>query len=225
MLWTTILCNEHLKTFSLSLSRPQCHLSPLRPPSASLLAWSPTPPSSPAATVVASPPSVAAVCQRRRAPSYLQATTRPTRCLHPPPCQTQSPAVRMSLSAERTRHRPPIACTRGTTLAGLCRCPTVSPSPHRWTPQPCHPSLTSSAQEAWSWTEPPTLESPDQGLCRGRCPSYRCWFGSRAEARGRRWKKHTGVFCTFLLGTHLFVFFVIFSLAFLTYTPIKDTGL
>lgn len=127
--------------------RAQFHLSPLRPLSASLLAWSPTPQYSLAATAVASPPSVAAVYRRPQALNCQQVTTHPTLCLHPLPCQIRSPVL-TSRSAEKTRHRHPIACMRGTTLAGLCHCPTAFPSPHRRTPQHCHPSLTSFAQAA-----------------------------------------------------------------------------
>lgn len=202
-------------------SRPQCHLSPLRPLSANLPVWSPTPQSCPAATAAAYPPSVAVVCPKLQEQSSPQVTIRPTNCLHLPPCQTLSPVARTSPSAERTRHRHPTVCTRGTTPAGLCRFPTVSPFPHRRTPQPCRPNLTSSAQAAWSWMEPPTLESPDRGLCPGRCLSYRCWLQStRKEMVGR---KKTGIFCTFLHGTHFFL--ETFNLAFLTYTPVKDTSL
>lgn len=188
---------------SFSPSRPQCHLSPLRLPSASRPASSPTPPSSPAATAAASPPSAAAAFQKLRAPSFLPATTRPTHSLPPPPCQTLSPAAQTSRSAGKTRPRPPTAYTRGTTPAGLCRCPTVSPFHHRRTPQPCHPSLTSCAQAAWSWREPPTLESPDRGLCPGRCPSYRCWFGSRSGA----WRNTLAYFALFYWALPCSVFF------------------
>lgn len=165
---------------SSSPCRPRCHLSRRHPPSASPPAWSPTPPSSPAATAAASRPSAAAACRRLRALSCLQVTTRPTRCPPPPPCRTLSRAARTSQYAGRIRPLPPTACTRGTTPAGPCRCPTVSPSRRRRTPRRCRPSLTSSALAAWSWTEPLTPESPDQDLCPGRCPSYRCWFRSRS---------------------------------------------
>lgn len=134
--------------YSFCPSRPMCHLSLLRPLSASQPAWCPTPPSSPAATAAASPPSAAAAFQKPRAPSCPQANTRPTPCLPQPPCQTLSPAAQTNPSAEKTRPRPLTASMRGTTPAGLFRCPTVSPFHHRRTPQPCHPSLTSCAQAA-----------------------------------------------------------------------------
>lgn len=137
-----------ISCFSFCPSRPQCHLSLLRLLSASQPAWSPTPLSSPAATAVASPPSAAAAFQKPRALSCPQANTRPTPCLPQPPCQTLSPAARTNPSAEKTRPRPPTVYMRGTTPAGLFRCPTVSPFHHRRTPQPCHPSLTSCAQAA-----------------------------------------------------------------------------
>ena len=187
---------------SFSLFRPQCHPSPRHPPSASPPAWSPTPPSSPAATAAVFPPSAAAACRKLLAPSCLPATTYPTPSLPPPPYRTPSQAARMSQSAERTRPRPPIVYTRGTTLAGPCRCPTACPSPHRRTPRPCRPSPTSSARAAWSWREPPTLESPDQDLCPGRCPSYRSWFGSRSGA----WRNTLAYFALFYWALTCFFF-------------------
>ncbi|TNM91253.1 hypothetical protein fugu_019633, partial [Takifugu bimaculatus] len=89
----------------LSFPRPQCRLSPLRLLSASPPAWSLTPPSSLAATAVASPPSAAAACRRPQGPSCLPGTTCPT--CRPPPCPTPFPAVRTEPIRRENKTPPP----------------------------------------------------------------------------------------------------------------------
>lgn len=195
-------------------SRPPCPRSPLHPQSASLLVWCPAHLCCLAATAAASPPSAAAVYQKHLVLSCPWVTTLPTLCLLRPPCRTPSPVALTSPFAGRTRRRPLTACMKGTTPADLCHCPTVCPSPRRRTRLPCHLSPTSCAQAAWSWREPPTLESHGHGRCPERCHSYRCCskvqvWESRIEAgKHTHWRNlhfstgHSLVYSDFFFFLH-----------------------